>query len=86
MLDKKRRYNANSLPPLARGRLIRHMACAESQLRVILRADFAECYAEKGEYEKRKKRLAAIYMAIDSTAHNLANLKIMLRDALNEEP
>ncbi len=86
MLDRKRKYNANSLPPLARGRLIRHIACAESQLQVILRADFEECYAEKGEFERRKKRLAAIYMAIDSSARNLAKLKILLRDALNEEP
>ncbi len=86
MLDRKRKYNANSLPPLARGRLIRHIACAEAQLHVILRADFTECYTEKGEFEKRKKRLAAIYMAIDSSARNLAKLKILLRDALNEEP
>lgn len=78
-------HNKNSLIPLAKGRLIRHLACAEFQLRIILRADFSSYFATQAEYNAHKQKLGELYQAINNSADNLKRLKHHLKAALYED-
>lgn len=78
------RYNTNSLYPLNRGRLLRHIACAEAQLMIVLRTDLDGCFPASMDAQLKITELKAHLIQIVNIANQLHKLQSELYEILEK--
>jgi len=78
-------YNKNSLVPLAKGRILRHLACAEAQLLLVLRCNVENCFTSQDEFTHSKDELAQILCTIRQKAIEIHTVREQLRAILCKE-
>lgn len=78
------RYNTNSLYPLNRGRLLRHIACAEAQLLIVLRTDLDGCFPVSMDAQLKITELQSHLVQIASIANQLHKLQKDLYEILEK--